>query len=269
MAKYAKLYANANDEWVQSLNSETVHKTHKLYDYTLQQQKALRNEEAAARRSKWIIVLLVGLVMLTMYIYNLILHAKQRKAEIRALSTKYQNTSKEYQQTLSDIEKLKKNEVDILAEKEQKILELQEIKEQLEDSYSRIEEQEKKKTYYQSDAVQKLLTESASDRPNITKVDVVVVIELFKQSFPRFCQAFDAYFKLSELEWIVIVLTDLSIQPSVISVILGVSTARISGIKKQINNVLFQDTGAATMAQNLKNAMNSTDRNEFFKKRRT
>ena len=256
IAKYAALYADANDAYNDSKSAEQTIRTMRLYDYGVQQKQAQANSETAARRMYVIVTCLIIMAVLLFIIRVSHRRIKQKRIELGKLSNAYLQIVRERNEAMKEVALYKEKNNEFIAVQQQKIDRLQSSITKLEAKYAVLCSEERKTAYYSSAIVEKFRHASITPTVDITESDFTLLEDLFRQCFPEFVSFVDSRAKFTMREWRVVILTDLCINPSVVAIMLETSPARVTGLKAQVNNVLFNAEGAQTMPQNLKKAMN-------------
>jgi hypothetical protein len=252
IAKYAPLYADANDAMHSEMNSAEVHKTASLYNYNRHLRQAQLSEQKASRRL--IVIYVAIIIILVLVIIGYILRSryleKERKRE-HALNTIRENYRKVNEAFLQLRNELESNKSDAERVK-QELLDLQEQQEQLDLLASSLKQRNRVGYYYSHEIVQGLIdTAICSTRPPAGKL-LLQLHSLFSETFPQFISFVQATHNLTNIEWYVCILMDLGLCNQDIAFLTGYSPSRISNIKVQISHNLFHEDSSITLLKNLR-----------------
>lgn len=252
IAKFAPLYADANDALHREMNSAEVHKTTALYNYNRHLRQAQMSEHKANRRL--IVIYVAIIIILVLVIIGNILRAhyveKERKRE-HALNTIRENYSKVHEAYLQLKNEQESNKSDAERVK-QELQDLQEQQEQLDLLASSLKQRNRIGYYYSHEIVQGLInTAICSTRPPAGKL-LFQLHSLFSETFPQFISFVQATHDLTDIEWYVCILMDLGLCNQDIAFLTGYSPSRISNIKVQISHNLFHEDSSITLLKNLR-----------------
>ena len=131
VAKFAPLYADANDAMHREMNSAEVHKTTSLYNYNRHLRQAQVSEQKASRRL--IVIYVAIIIILVLVIIGYILRSryleKERKREhaLNTIRENYRKVNEAYLQLRNELESNKSDAERV----KQELLDLQEQQEQL------------------------------------------------------------------------------------------------------------------------------------------
>ena len=251
IAKYAKLFAAANDSSFLHVNQEKVHQISAMYDYCRHQQMA--KEKAKEVSKLWNIIL--AILFISLLAVGLFYFYRTRKlAKIHRLTekkTELENLLTEKQQELE----LQKSNSDIISEKQYE--EIEQLKKQIENYQKRVSDNltGKQRLFYDSDIYQHFMSyksETFRHQPP-TEQEWQSLTTLFRKSFPRYHRFIMEENSLTSDQFKVCVLARLFMPVYAMARILDVDSARISRIKSQVNKKLFKDEAAKTLENHLKN----------------
>ena len=250
--KYANLYCLLNDSLTQENSSEHLLRLQSLYNYTKIQEQAIKAEQKASHlRVTMIMLVVIGTVIA---IIVLSLYQKRLKKE----QQKQIDTNKKYQVLLYDIEKsaeelslLKTDSDRYQKEKEYEIQKLQTALARYQDNEQNIEQWSNERTIFACDIAKHLHTLSAHAK-NATPNELNSLLDTAQNAFPTFyANITDASKGLSHTEIIICVLIRFRFIPSEISLLLGLSSQRITNLKSSINQKMFGTQGAKTLDSHL------------------
>ena len=250
--KYANLYCQWNDSSIRARASEHLLRFQSLYNYTKIQEQAL-NAEQKASRLRVIIILLVffatTIVIVAWSIYQKRLK-KERQKQIA--------TNKEYQLLLHELEKsadelllIKTDSERFQREKESEIQKLQTALAMYQDNEQSVEQWSDERAIFACD-IAKRLHSLSSHAQKATPNELNSLLVTAQNAFPKFyANITDASKGLSHTEIIISILIRFQFIPSEISLLLGLSSQRITNLKSSVNQKLFGTQGAKTLDSHL------------------
>ena len=252
IAKFAPLYADANDASHDTLRTAEVHKSTSLYNYNRHLRQAHVSEQKANRRL--IMIYVASIIILVLVIIGYILHSryleKERKRE-HALNTIRENYRKVNEAYLQVRDELESNKTDAERVKRE-LLDLQEQQEQLDLLASSLKQRNRVGYYYSHEIVQGLIDAAiCSTRPPAGKL-LLQLHSLFLETFPQFTSFVKATHDLTDIEWYVCILMDLGLNNQDIAFLTGYSSSRISNVKVQISHNLFREDSSVALLKNLR-----------------
>ena len=251
IAKYAKLFAAANDSSYLHVNQEKVHQISAMYDYSRHQQMA--KEKAKEVSKLWNIIFAILFICL-LAVGSFYFYRTRKLAKINRLTekrTELENLLTEKQQELE----LQKSNSDIISEKQYE--EIEQLKKQIENYQKRVSDNltGKQRQFYDSDIYQHFMSyksDSFRHQPP-TEQEWQSLTTLFQASFPHYHRFIMEENSLTSDQFKVCVLARLFMPVYAMARILDVDSARISRIKSQVNKKLFKDEAAKTLENHLKN----------------
>ena len=251
IAKYAKLFAAANDSNFLHVNQEKVHQISAMYDYSRHQQMA--KEKAKEVSKLWNIILAILFICL-LAVGSFYFYRAKKLSKINRLTekrTELENLLTEKQQELE----LQKSNSDIISEKQYE--EIEQLKKQIENYQKRVSDNltGKQRQFYDSDIYQHFMSyksDSFRHQPP-TEQEWQSLTTLFQASFPHYHHFIMEENSLTSDQFKVCVLARLFMPVYAMARILDVDSARISRIKSQVNKKLFKDEAAKTLENHLKN----------------
>jgi len=251
IAKYAKLFAAANDSSFLHVNQEKVHQISAMYDYSRHQQMA--KEKAKEVSKLWNIILAILFICL-LAVGSFYFYRAKKLSKINRLTekrTELENLLTEKQQELE----LQKSNSDIISEKQYE--EIEQLKKQIENYQKRVSDNltGKQRQFYDSDIYQHFMSyksDSFRHQPP-TEQEWQSLTTLFQASFPHYHRFIMEENSLTSDQFKVCVLARLFMPVYAMARILDVDSARISRIKSQVNKKLFKDEAAKTLENHLKN----------------
>ena len=252
IAKFAPLYADANDEMHDRMRTAEVHKTASLYNYNRHLRQAQVSEQKAQGRliALYItIIVILALVITGFYLYAKNLE-KERKREhaLNTIRESYRKVNEAYLQLKDEVESNKSDAERV----KQDLLDLQEQQEQLDLLASSLKQRNRIGYYYSHEIVQGLIdTAVCSTRPPAGK-QLLQLQSLFSETFPHFVSFVRATHDLTDIEWYVCILMDLGLCNQDIAFLTGYSSSRISNIKVQISHNLFHEDSSVALLKKLR-----------------
>ena len=256
IAKFAPLYADANDAYHDTLRTAEVHKTASLYNYNRHLREA-EKERLKRQHLKNILQLILFSVLI---IGAIAYQAYQReKEEQKRLTREYHHAIQELEDTRQEIGVLREaagqwtgKEV-LLAAKEQKLQELQRqlsfLKKKLKASYDTVHPSQAAMSdiiqHFHSIATHHTM-EAAGQKPKHIQPRAAKanewkkLIELVGIYDHRFYLFITIEHQLSNQEYRVCILSRLQFEPSEIASLLGTSLPAVSNARKSIAAKLFQ-----------------------------
>lgn len=250
--KYANLYCQWNDSSIRARASEHLLRFQSLYNYTKIQEQALNAEQKASRLRVIIILLVVfatTIVIVAWSIYQKRLK-KERQKQIA--------TNKEYQLLLHELEKsadelllVKTDSERFQREKESEIQKLQTALAMYQDNEQSVEQWSDERAIFACD-IAKRLHSLSSHAQKATPNELNCLLVTAQNAFPKFyANITDASKGLSHTEIIISILIRFRFIPSEISLLLGLSSQRITNLKSSVNQKLFGTQGAKTLYSHL------------------
>ena len=221
IAKFAPLYADANDAYHDTLRTAEVHKTASLYNYNRHLRQAQVSEQKAQGRLVALYITIIVILALVITGYNLYAKnlEKERKREY-ALNTIQQNyikVSQDYHSLLAENEE----KHSYTAELEQQLNELREEKEQLELLANSLRAKNKVGNYYAHELVQRIIGCAVNRKNAPSGKDFMLLRELFCETFPHFKDYVAETHPLSDYEWYVCILVDMGMGNSDMAFLMG------------------------------------------------
>ena len=250
--KYANLYCQWNDSSIRARASEHLLRFQSLYNYTKIQEQALNAEQKASRLRVIIILLVVfatTIVIVAWSIYQKRLK-KERQKQIA--------TNKEYQLMLHELEKsaeelllVKTDSERFQREKESEIQKLQTALAMYQDNEQSVEQWSDERAIFACDIAKRLHSLSLHAQ-KATPNELNSLLVTAQNAFPKFyANITDASKGLSHTEIIISILIRFRFIPSEISLLLGLSSQRITNLKSSVNQKLFGTQGAKTLDSHL------------------
>ena len=250
--KYANLYCQWNDSSTRAKSSEYLLRYQSLYNYAKVQEQALKAEQKASRLR--VIIILLVVFATTIVIVAWLIYQKRLKKERQ----KQIETNKGYQLLLHELEKsadelllIKTDSERFQREKESEIQKLQTALAMYQDNEQSVEQWSDERAIFACD-IAKRLHSLSSHAQKATPNELNCLLVTAQNAFPKFyANITDASKGLSHTEIIISILIRFRFIPSEISLLLGLSSQRITNLKSSVNQKLFGTQGAKTLDSHL------------------
>lgn len=252
IAKYARLYCEANDSSIAIKDRELTAQLAASYKYNSIQKESSRNAEAAHRAnlqfllSTFLLLALIAITILLVHHYN-----RQRKLQ----RAKYMATIAERTKLRNELDSLNTKDYDgIIARKEKEIEYLNGIIAEHHNAYRNVMLKDKLSAFENSEIV-RIINEKSDFRkgsPNITNDEWRELLSEFRKDMPA---AYSLLKCLSPLQLYVCILLLLDYDESVIAILRQTKPQTINTAKKRANEKLFNIDDSASLASNLKGAL--------------
>lgn len=250
--KYANLYCLFNDSLTRDNSSEHLLRLQSLYNYTKIQEQALKAEQKASHLRVTMILLVVIGIAIAIIVWSI--YQKRLKKERQ----KQIATNKEYQLLLHELEKsadelllVKTDSERFQREKECEIQKLQTALARYQDNEQNVKQWSEERAIFACD-IAKHLHSLSSHAQKATPNELNCLFVTAQNAFPKFyANITDASKGLSHTEIVISILIRFRFIPSEISLLLGLSSQRITNLKSSVNQKLFGTQGAKTLDSHL------------------
>ena len=247
VAKYAQLFANANDTANLRNSANEISRTQALYDYSESQRIAVEKSEENQRLWMGLCVCFVVLMFAGMWIY---LYERKQKTSRMLANRKYTDLMMQYHQATEELQSIRSYKQQFQQQKEEEIEKLR----QMLDAYqtnTHADQWELEQSILQHDIVKrmhqhayKLVVPSDAEWNDLQGV--------VEKSLPEFYAKLSANeAQLTDQEWKVCLLVKLNFIPSELTVLLNLSKQRVTNIRTHLNQKLFGESGSRTFDSNL------------------
>ena len=250
--KYANLYCQWNDSSTRAKSSEHLLRYQSLYNYAKIQDQALKAEQKTSRLRVTMILLVVIGIAIAIIVWSIYQERlkKERQKQIA--------TNKEYQLLLHELEKsadelllVKTDSERFQREKECEIQKLQTALAIYQDNEQSVEQWSDERAIFACD-IAKRLHSLSSHAQKATPNELNCLLVTAQNAFPKFyANITDTSKGLSHTEIIISILIRFRFIPSEISLLLGLSSQRITNLKSSVNQKLFGTQGAKTLDSHL------------------
>lgn len=253
VAKFAPLYADANDAMHREMNSAEVHKTASLYNYNRHLRQARHYERQAHLRLIWVLMILCLLLfsILILYLYHRHSQELLQEKEQKLLKLHLQYVS------VSDSLRLAQQQASVqkreLSSFQEQLDGLTQQKEWLEGQL--LTSDDRYKTFHENALVNKfLLMANPANKIYSSAHEREQLILLFQSCFPSFTKAVRGL-NMKEKEWMVVILTELGFQTGDMLMAARIDGNSVTMLKRSLSKKLFQKDGLATFHIDLKTAI--------------
>ena len=265
IAKFAPLYADANDAYHDTLRTAEVHKTASLYNYNRHLRQVRVSEQKANRRKTFIFLLLMAIAGLCVLVGIIIKRKRKKEQELSLIIGHIQddlrNAADKYSKTKEDLHLAESQLQDYVTAKQGEIKELYEQKQQLSLLYESLKAKDKRALYYSCRAVVRIRSLAHTRKTVMSEDDWQELKSQFQASFPHFCHMIGQRgVEVTDNEWKVCILLDLGLTTDDIAALMQQSAQRISNIKAQTNHLLFDERGGSGLSQNLRFAIHPEEK---------
>ena len=253
IAKFAPLYADANDAMHREMNSAEVHKATSLYNYNRHLRQARHYERQAHLRLIWVLMILCLLLfsILILYLYHRHSQELLQEKEQKLLKLHLQYVS------VSDSLRLAQQQASVqkreLSSFQEQLDGLTQQKEWLEGQL--LTSDDRYKTFHENALVNKfLLMANPAYKIYSSAHEREQLILLFQSCFPSFTKAVRGL-NMKEKEWMVVILTELGFQTGDMLMAARIDGNSVTMLKRSLSKKLFQKDGLATFHIDLKTAI--------------
>ncbi len=264
IVKYAALCEDGLMQFLAKNQIQEIVQTSSLYDYSRHQKTALikTHEAELEKRKKWTIFI-VGIVIIATIVWWFVRERKAGIARNRKLSADYTQATTRLLQAEHELTMLEESYSDmkehVLEVKQMEIEGLKESIKNYQERFDTMQSQEKEMTLYNSDIVKSFKAMSHpkmhSSLPQENNWENLLT--LTQQCLPMFHQTITQDHALTEQELRAAILVRLNFLPGEIAILLNTSPARISTVKRHINQKLYGEEDATSLYRNMKKGKNT------------
>ena len=247
VAKYAQLFANANDTANLRNSANEISRTQALYDYSESQRIAVEKSEENQRL--WL-GLCVCFVMLSFGGTGIYLYERKQKTTRMLANRKYTDLMMQYHQAMEELQSIRSHKQQFQQQKEQEIEKLQQMLAAYQE-HTHAGQWELEQSLLQHDIVKRMHQHACklAVPSDAEWNDLQGVVE---KSLPEFYAKLSANeAQLTDQEWKVCLLVKLNFIPSELTVLLNLSKQRVTNIRTHLNQKLFGESGSRTFDSNL------------------
>lgn len=263
IAKFAPLYANANDAMHREMNSAEVHKTASLYNYNRHIKHAQKERQEKQQLKNLLLLVMAIVLMIGVIVYQAY---RREKEEQRRLARDYYHAKEELEETRKEIEILREaadqwaGKEAMMKAKEHKLHTLQQ---QVTFLSSKLKESD-----IPNASSQESLSETIHHFHSISHPSSIIIdgqkskhiqpraakahewkalIEQVRIHYPRFYLYITTEHSLSTQEYRISLLSRLQFETSEMSTLLDTSSSTVSNARKHIAAKLFHVESAADL----------------------
>ena len=259
IAKYAKLFASANDSSYLHVNQEKVHQVSAMYDYSRHQRIAAEEANKAKIRKYAIFgILFLGLLTATAVYSKYRREQRVKVAEINRLTSDYHSAKTTSQRLSEDLAMLAG-----IKEVNEKMIQERQI--QIDDLNDKILEYERLLQSHRADEKLMALKQceivehfNRKKHPTLhysapSGQDWKKLNASFVKYLPQFASALEREFRLSEQEQRICLLEILGFSTGEMAMVLDTTSQVVTNAKASANQKIFSQNKASTLGKNLKN----------------
>ena len=251
VAKYARLFAAANDSSFLQVNQEVVHRISSFYNYTRQQKLAEDNKKKAENNRQRFIESSILLIVIIIASFFAILQLRRKR---RSQEKKLAETIAERAKIQTELKQLKDAHFEkVISQKEEEINDLNRALTEHKAIYNRLMAKNKVKTFENSNVVElfKRKSEFKHDETMPTNKDWISLVEEFQTDMPTLYTLMTEVCKLSTTELRSCILILIGISEGSIASLLEIMPQTLNTAKARANKKLFKAKGSATLRDNL------------------
>ena len=255
IAKYAKLFAAANDSNFLHVNQEKVHQITAMYDYSHYQRVAEESKAKASRFMLYSLFLLFTIVagaLFFAYVYN------RKRMKSRLQLSQLLNTKNELQALLDETQ----GQIDAIQEEHHQALALHlDEKRALQTELDKLNESlrrtsvSKLKDAFSGTEISKRFKEIKDRRPLLkppSTLDWNMFQKTFKEYFPNYMAFIEQDHTLTKEHLRICMLLPMDFKEGDMAFFLEVNGQRIDRLKSQINYKFFNDSKSSSLRRHLK-----------------
>jgi tetratricopeptide (TPR) repeat protein len=282
IAKYSRLLTMACDSSIAQKDQALTAQMAASYNYNRYQKEALENEKIAHHTQIILISILIGVAVVAFILYTIWRNHLKKQEKLR---TEYDSATKALENNLQTLQMLDvsyqeviaviKEELDktrneshtrlmaLTAEYEQNKTELEEENKRLSESIKRLEQQKTISDYLKrtselmnTEAVKHVKDLEQKPLSHLKEKDWDMLYTEIAKYFPNILQDLNSSPKITKQKTRVCLLVSLRIQDNCIANWLDLKPNRVSNIKSELNQELFNETSARTLYNNLRRKYN-------------
>ena len=252
VAKYAKLYCQANDSASFQHSADELTRTHALYNYEEHERIAAKKTQEAERYRQTVFLLVVILSVAGYASYRYVKRQQRRKrAALVAANQEYHALLVQYQRLQQDMQLSQQSLDEFRDKKEREISQLIQQLSLYQDTPLLSEHWHIEQAMLDSSIISDL-HHIACQAKVASNVQLKELREFVEAQLPDFFTAINnKEAMLTPQELSVSILIRLQFSQGELSALLGVSKQRINNIKRSINRKLFKSDGAVTLNDNI------------------
>lgn len=251
VAKYANMFADANDSASYRQSEADINRLQAVYDYSENQKRAAAEAERAANYRFMAMLLVIVFMAVAFGTYIYIIRWRRREAlALQRINTDYTDALRQYDAAVKDRDILK--------------LGLEECRKKKDEEISML--RERLASFTADDEEDKELPsgQPLDNHPTIMQAhrriakgemlsvgEMNCIVALVRGEMPEFYEAMEKVGGMSEKEIILCVLTRLRFLPSEIATALGITVQGVSNMRSRLNNRMFHMKGTRSFTANI------------------
>lgn len=252
IAKYANLYAVANDSANFKNSADEISRTQALYDYSENQRIANEKTEEAAHLQKIIYVSLFIILILSIAIYLYLRWSKTKSLRhIMKMNQLYSDILIKYDISVNELNSFRRDQKKF---EKDKLAEIEFLRKQLllykgcDSDTEKVGFEHSLLNHYTVQTLHKYAAKGKTP----SDIEWTSLINIVNKLLPDFIKTLNNKEKsLSDKELKVCILTKLNFSPSEIGVLLDLTKQSISNFRTSINRKLFGETGTKSFDSNI------------------
>lgn len=253
MAKYASLYAAANDTSFLDKNTEELLRISSMYKYGRMQKEARDNAKLYAESQThklylaWVILSLFVIVSVVVIAYKK--SQKKNVERIKQLAYQLESNKEKLDSLLDEAEERTVS----MIKKEDEIIHLQEQIHSMETILNSTSKDTVTQSFFNTDiyGVIKSKSQYSSNWQPVMDDEWQMLISKFRIYYSGYCSFLSSNNNLTDDQYKVCMLMALNFRESEIALLLGVDSARVNRLKLQINEKLFSKKDSKSLRHNL------------------
>ena len=253
VTKYANLYVQVNDSSWRIRQTEDLNRMQIIYNVDESRQMAMEREKEAMR---YRVMFFVGISASTFLIYLLVVYLNRQRRKSRMVMA---NLNKEYSEVLikyvkleKDMDMLRKDSELYAQEKQKELDKLRGMLTNFDFRDSDVESLNNVNGVFDSPVVIQMHRRAAKCS-SPTDVELNNLMIFTQTQLPNFWNTINGLgYNLTDKEKLVAMLVKLRFLPSEISVLLNLSSQRVSNMRSSINKKLFKQSGTKSLDFNLR-----------------
>ena len=255
VAKYARLYAAANDSSFLHVNQEAVHRISALYNYSRQQKIAEEQAEKARAESRKKKILMGVVLLLIAAAFYFRRRYMEKKHTLDKLKSEFAEATDRYDKNLQTLQALEDDHRAMIAQvKDELSEENARLKAKIEEmvSQSGISSSVRKMQSFMESPIARRLME-LRDKPlsPMTEQDKEMLVDTTRQFYPSFLYDLQHAKNITPTGVCVGILSAMNFRSGDIANLLDLSFQQVSNIKKSISLALFNEKTARSLYMNL------------------
>lgn len=252
VAKYANMFADANDSASYRQSEADINRLQAVYDYSESQKRAAAEAERAGRYRFLAALLVAALLVVAFSLYIYIIRYRRRKAlALQRINADYTDALSRYDAAVKDREMLRLGLEECRRKKDE---EIGMLRERLASFCADDEEGEALPAVQSLDSHPTIIhAHRRIAKGEILSVgEVNCIVALVRDALPGFYEALgNSGGDLSEKEKILCVLTRLRFLPSEIATALGITVQGVSNMRSRLNSRMFHKKGTRSFTANI------------------